>query len=166
MNDPSTKPAPLQPRKPIGTTIKRKIRHSITLLKILIRNPGKTLLFFVGLAAFIEFIKVSCHAVQDVGYLFGWIIGASKSEISAVVAPLVFGLLGTAIFASFGRLISPGEKLVEAVCNGGTFKQAAASFVFKFALVFWLLVLTGHFVEHARRGIHFGSAVKNAPLKP
>ncbi|HEX5102959.1 MAG TPA: hypothetical protein VFV87_04065, partial [Pirellulaceae bacterium] len=32
-------------------------------------------------------------AAQKVGYLFGWLIGASLSPLGATVAPLLFGLL-------------------------------------------------------------------------
>jgi hypothetical protein len=36
---------------------------------------------------------VSIAAVSHVGYLLGWLTGASKSPVVPVVAPLVFGLL-------------------------------------------------------------------------
>jgi hypothetical protein len=127
---------------------------------------GKVLLIVAAFFILNQFFKVARNTVQDVGYLFGWIIGASKSEISSVVAPLVFGLLGTAIFASFRKLIQPGEKLIEAICTGGKLRPVAATFFFYFVIVFGLLVLTGHFIQHARRGIHFGSAVKNSPATP
>lgn len=170
MKDRSTKLGLLQRLKLIRTTIAKKTRRLIIRLSISIRRHPKKIAIWAGAILVIgiagnEFIKVSSHAVQDVGYLFGWIIGASKSEIASVVAPLVFGLLGTVIFASFKKLIAPGEKLVEAFSKGENLKHAAYSFVFQVVVVFWLLALTGHFIEHARRGISKGSAIRNGAVE-
>ncbi len=60
-------------------------------------------------------------AVSMVGRMFGWLVGASESPITAVAAPLVFGLLGaTGIAAGAGsdwrNLWTVGRAVV--VCLG------------------------------------------------
>jgi hypothetical protein len=54
-----------------------------------------------GAISLLLLIVVSVAAVSQVGFLLGWLTGASRSPVVPVVAPLVFGLL-----AAFGIGVS------------------------------------------------------------
>lgn len=87
-------------------------------------------------------------ATTDLGKLFGWIIGASKSPISSAVAPLVFGLLGAVILASVSKVM-----LSAVECNARKFFGALATA--------WLAAhLTTCFVFNCWEGISAGEKVR------
>ncbi len=70
-----------------------------------IQGPRPSVLFWIGAAVF---AIATLQAATEVGYLFGFIVGASVSPIAVSVAPLVFGLLG-AIGIAGGALSKPDE---------------------------------------------------------
>ncbi|WP_417739669.1 hypothetical protein [Rosistilla oblonga] len=116
-------------------------------------------------------------AVIDTGRLFGWLIGASKSPIASSVAPLVFGLLGSAVIATIFKLATAADGLVvvkEILPNSqlppdairqavrDSWRRVAVQCVFAILL----LNLTSEFVYQTRLGIHHGTAVRSHAEEP
>jgi hypothetical protein len=50
------------------------------------------------------FAFVAVHAARWIGYLVGWLTGASESPMGTTVAPLMFGLLAVLGITSVSRL--------------------------------------------------------------
>lgn len=110
-------------------------------------------------------------AVVDIGDLFGWIIGASKSPIAATVAPLVFGLLGSVVFASVYKVavsadaVAVAKDLVsvpglpDSVIRASV-KESWRRVLTQLVFAVVILNLASHFVYHARLGIHDGSQTR------
>lgn len=84
-------------------------------------------------------------AIEAVGYRFGFLIGASLSPISATIAPLVFGLVATILFASIAQVFRARSLMSVAIALVATA---------------YLAYNVDQFIFWARKGTDYGSEVR------
>lgn len=93
---------------------------------------------------------VMWEALKDVGFLFGWLIGASKSPIGHVAATAIFGLAGVAGLSVFSSLANRVQK--KPIGWLGTCAQCGATL----GSAFFVIVFTAATVK----GIDYGCYVR------
>jgi hypothetical protein len=131
--------------------------------------------FYVILAACgTYFLLYVLAAVEDIAVLFGWIIGASNSPISAAVAPLIFGLLATVVIVSVRQVFTSLELYTELrslrsmvgvsdeILKRAS-REASQKIIVKLILGCLLMHVTVCFVFHCRYGIFEGTRVGSPP---
>lgn len=126
--------------------------------KTILSNLGKLSIYAVLLLVFARYTK---FATEDVAFQFGWIIGASKSPISATVAPLVFGLLGAAVLATVSSLATKADAVWAPIPDAESKKARPTHLNLWISLVFAiaLMMIIQVFISHTRRGIVEGQTV-------
>jgi len=97
-------------------------------------------------------------AVENIGYLFGWLIGASKSPVAGTVAPLVFGLLGAVVFASIAAVFATLRMDPK---SPPSFRNTLVSLLAALAIAHF----ASWFVYQSKVGITEGARVHEAALK-
>jgi uncharacterized membrane protein len=109
------------------------------------KNPFLCYRFWNAVVFIVAVCPASLEAAKQVGYLFGWIVGASKSPIAPAVAPLVFGLLA---------LIGAHAALSRTAKRRSSLYQTAFAAVIVSVFCFWCY-----------RGIQWGGFARIPPYK-
>lgn len=106
-------------------------------------------------------------AVQDIGFLFGWLIGASKSPTVASVAPVIFGLLGVVVFASIAAILGTASRVVGDRRQDGEprTRRAILVLILNLLAVYVISHYASWFIYHASLGIDRGTEVREEALQ-
>lgn len=120
----------------------------------------------------IVFYRCLRIAIQDIGNLFGWMIGASESPITAATAPLIFGLLAATVFASIWRIVG-GATVFQHVMSLKAIagfpdhvikratQESKRNLLISIAGAILVLHCASWFVYHCRIGIHHGGLARS-----
>lgn len=72
---------------------------------------------------------VSVWAAHQVGWVSGWLTGASRSPVAPVIAPSIFGLLTSVVALTYAReILTRTDKLIYGACAAAVIGVACMSF--------------------------------------